>query len=193
MRNSTAQVLTGVYLVLLAQMVSEPLSADGVAPLDPAVARLAGFVTEVAEDYPDVRHISVAELKRDYASALLIDVRERDEFDVSHLPGAVHAPTAEAIDALRAEHPKRALVFYCTVGVRSAIAVRALHERTGESGSAVNLAGSIFAWANAGEPLVDATGPTADVHPYSPWWGLRYLASPLPNNDTTSNLVRPAQ
>ncbi len=137
--------------------------------------RLAELVSEIRSDYPDVRHISVAELKTEFADALLVDVRERDEYEVSHLPGAVHASVAADIDALRAQYPARALVFYCTVGVRSAIAVRDFNARWQSSAAAVNFAGSIFAWANASEPLEDAVGPTEEVHPFTTWWGLRYL------------------
>jgi len=124
-----------------------------------------------------VRHISVGELKNEFPGALLVDVRKREEYDTSHLPGAVHAPEPADIDALREQHPDKAMVFYCTVGVRSAIAAEAFLERNpaAEQPPVVNLSGSIFAWANGGEPLVDAKGPTTEVHPYGFWWGWRYL------------------
>lgn len=174
MQKGLAKIFTGVYLLLIACAASAESAAESAT----VIARLDGLIAEVAQDYPDVRHVSVAELKQTYESVLVVDVREREEFDLSHLPGAVHAATPEAIDAVRAKHPEKTLVLYCTVGVRSAIAARELQQRTPKNHTAgvVNLAGSIFAWANAGEPLVDATGPTDAVHPYSVWWGMRYLA-----------------
>ena len=141
--------------------------------------RLEELVAEIREDYPGVRHISLAELKRDYAKALLVDVRDREEFEVSRLPGAVHAPEISDLDALRRQFPERPFVLYCTVGVRSAIAAQALNARAPEGApSVVNFAGSIFAWANGGEPLVNDEGLTKQVHPYSAWWGMRYLEEP---------------
>lgn len=172
------RLLAGACVLFLLAGVVGPIGPAGAEDRSASAQRLDALSAKVAQDYPDVRHISVAELKRDFGSALLVDVRKRDEFDRSHLPGAVHAPTPAAVDALRAAHPQQTLVFYCTVGVRSSIAVRELQERDADSTNAVNLAGSIFAWSNAGEPLQDSAGPTLAVHPYNFWWGMRYLDPP---------------
>jgi len=173
------------------------LASAGVMGLEnssPAALRLVELEGEIARDYAGVTHISVATLKSDFADALLVDVRAASEYERSHLPGALHAPTSAHVDALRQRYPERDLVLYCTVGVRSSIAVRDLLAReiastegassgpagassapAGAGGRVVNLAGSIFAWANQGEPLENANGPTHDVHPYNAWWGFRYL------------------
>lgn len=175
---------TGWFATLLVTLMTSPLllaadrSAEEVAEdvVSAADERLAELVAEIREDYPGVRHISLAELKQDFPHALLVDVREREEFEVSRLPGAMHAPEASDIDALRRQFPDRPFVLYCTVGVRSAIAAQALNARgAGDAPPAVNFAGSIFAWANGGEPLVNDEGATQEVHPYSAWWGMRYL------------------
>ena len=34
-----------------------------------------------------------------------------------------------------------------------------------------NLSGSIFAWVNQGNPVVNKQGPTRFVHPYNRHWG----------------------
>jgi molybdopterin/thiamine biosynthesis adenylyltransferase/rhodanese-related sulfurtransferase len=58
----------------------------------------------------------------------LVDVRERHEWAVSHLPGARLAPLSE-LDAHLAALPRdRDLVLYCKVGQRSAVAARRLLE-----------------------------------------------------------------
>ncbi len=156
----------------------------GLENSSPAAHRLVELEREIAADYAEVTHISVAALKTEYADALLVDVRAAGEYERSHLPGAVHAPTPMQVDELRRRYPDRDLVFYCTVGVRSSIAARDLLARESSSparassapaGRVVNLAGSIFAWANQGEPLENANGPTHDVHPYNAWWRFRYL------------------
>ena len=175
-------------ILLLWVLLGWSVGASAYENDSPAAKRLAELGREIASDYAEVPQISVATLKADYGDALVIDVRDADEYNRSHLPGAVHAPTAVQIDALRQQFPDRDLVFYCTVGVRSSVAVRELLARTKvvseediEGGReelgvrAVNLQGSIFAWANQGEPLVNSRGPTRDVHPFNAWWGFRYL------------------
>jgi len=181
--RSTLGALASGLLVLT---LSNNAAADEPSP---KAQRLASLARSVERDYPGVRHISVAELKTEFAGSLLVDVRETNEYQKSHLPGAVHAPTSAAVDALHQQHPDRSLVFYCTVGVRSAIAAEAFVERypAADRPPAVNLSGSIFAWANAGEPLVDAQGPTTEVHPYSFWWGWRYLDADRPQLSQLEN------
>jgi len=168
-----------------------------------AAKRLVKLQQEIAADYAEVSHISVATLKTDYPDALVVDVRAASEFKRSHLPGALHAPTPAQVDELRRRYPERDLVLYCTVGVRSSIAARDLLAREqarADSKSAervpgrvMNLAGSIFAWANQGEPLVNASGPTHDVHPFNAWWGFRYLDSKRPLSREAQVLELPVQ
>lgn len=169
-------ILIPLFLGSVASLLSNNVAAGEVPK---PVQRLDALSLSVERDYPGVRHISVGELKNEFPQALLVDVRKREEYETSHLPGAIHAPEPADIDALREAHPDKAMVLYCTVGVRSAIAAEAFLERNpaAEQSPVVNLSGSIFAWANGGEPLVDAQGPTTKVHPYSFWWGWRYLDS----------------
>lgn len=193
----------GLDALLLWGLLVASGGALGVENSSPAALRLVELEREIATDYADITHISVADLKSNYTNALLVDVRAAKEYERSHLPGALHAPTSVQVDELRQRYPDRDLVLYCTVGVRSSIAVRDLLAReaaspsssaspSGNNGSAsapaagggrvVNLVGSIFAWANQGEPLENANGPTHDVHPFNAWWGFRYLDRnrPLP-------------
>jgi 3-mercaptopyruvate sulfurtransferase SseA len=73
----------------------------------------------------------------------------------------------------------KAVVFYCSVGVRSsALAERVAQGLQAHGATAVDdLAGGIFAWHGEGRPLVDAQGSTDFVHPYDSSWG-RLLARP---------------
>jgi len=165
-------LLVACFLLSGTASAREPVGVSG------PVGRLMALEQALRDDYPDVTHISVAQLKRDYADALLIDVRAAEEFEVSRLPGAYHAPSMAEIEAVLAAHPGRQPVFYCSVGIRSAEAAQALQQQTDKTIATVNpvnLAGSLFAWANSGEPLENATGPTGEVHPYNVWWGMRFL------------------
>lgn len=79
----------------------------------------------------DVPTLSQAEAHERLATAVVLDVREPDEYATGHLPGAVLLPlgTIDAKSAARAIPAKDREVFvYCRSGARSRRAVRRLHE-----------------------------------------------------------------
>ena len=83
--------------------------------------------------------------------ALLLDVREPDEWCIEHAPTAMLLPVGRVL-AQQDELPRdRRIVVICRSGGRSA-AVAASLRRSGFD--AVNLAGGICAWAAAGLPVV---------------------------------------
>ena len=109
---------------------------------------------------------------------VLFDVRDPEEFAVSHLPGAIRidpnlAPAA-FIQAYGHVFGQQPVVFYCSVGRRStalAERVNALSATQAPSTTPVaNLRGGIFRWANEARPLQNARGETKLVHPYSFYW-----------------------
>src|SRR6266511_2117344 len=61
---------------------------------------------------------------------VLIDVRERDEWDEGHLPGAIHIPRGSLESRIEQAVPDRMrpVLLYCAQGNRSAFAVRTLEE-----------------------------------------------------------------
>jgi rhodanese-related sulfurtransferase len=130
--------------------------------------------------FPQVQSISTQDLAAWLASDLpppiLIDVRQREEYTLSHLPGARHLPTVAAIQqaALAADTP---LVLYCSVGYRSA----QLAQQFATIGydRVMNLDGSIFEWYNRGYPVVAHQVSAQSVHPYNRIWGL-LLETPQP-------------
>ena len=123
----------------------------------------------IEREFPGVPFIEQSALAQTSGAApLLFDVREPEEFAVSHLPGAHNLDTARAIAA---ETPDKAapIVVYCSVGYRSAAVAAELQALGYEN--VRNLRHSIFGWANSGLPLVNAAGPTDKVHPYNAVWG----------------------
>ena len=133
-----------------------------------------GVQARIAETFPDVPSIDSAglsELMQDpMQTVVLLDVREPDEFAVSHLEGAVRATSIDQAAALVHDAPAGAtIVAYCSVGYRSAGLVAALRER-GVAG-VYNLTGSIFRWANEDRPLYRGTAPVRHVHPFDESWG----------------------
>ncbi len=129
----------------------------------------------VHERFPGVNHLTPAELALWLADPnrvppVLLDVRTRPEFEVSHLQGARWvAPQMPAKDLLPTLPTDRPVVLYCSVGYRSAdCATRLL--RAGFT-QVLNLEGSLFQWANEGRPLESGNGAATQVHPYSTRFG----------------------
>lgn len=143
----------------------------------PTKDRLAPLKARLAEQYPDVRHLSIEDYLVDYPKAVLVDVRASEEYAVSRIPGAVHIEDRAELLTFAREHSDLQLILYCSVGARSADAARFLQEQRSEVmvGEVANLAGSIFEWANEERPLENDAGPTSEVHPFNAWWGWRYL------------------
>jgi len=136
---------------------------------------------KIAKDHP-VGEITVDELhdklqSADSSSYKVFDVREKDEFAVSRIPGARHVDpsisTEEFMKTHGAELKGKHLVFYCSVGKRSAMLTERLEEATKQAGaeSASNLRGSIFRWFNTGYPVYSDSGEVTNVHPYDSKWG----------------------
>lgn len=128
------------------------------------------LLAQIRAEHPTVPQLGVEALRASLGPrTLLVDVREPAEFAVSHLPGARRTQRVDDVRAWLATGAYDRTVVYCSVGVRSSRFVRAL-QRAGVAG-ALNLEGSIFAWANAGLPLENASGATPLVHPYDASWG----------------------
>jgi len=111
-------------------------------------------------------------------NVVLIDVREAEEFAVSHIPGAINISSKSALLDF-AKNSDRDIVLYCSVGRRSAKLTEYLHGN-GQS-QASNFSGSIFEWANHGRALQNKEGPVKAVHPYNWYWGWRYLRDEVPH------------
>ena len=87
---------------------------------------------------------------RSAEGALLVDVRERSEWDAGHAPGAVHIPYEEIRERAHDLPLDRPVVTYCASGIRSSLAASLL-ELTGRA--VANVRGGFTAWRNAGLPV----------------------------------------
>lgn len=163
-------------------------------PLAGAVAdtvfeeRWENILSVVRETFPEVQQISTRQLANmlvNNEEVLLLDARSEEEFNTSHLQGAMHAETVHtALSAIytdnqqqtNADNQQQIIVVYCSVGYRSSDIARQLQARGVEN--VVNLEGSLFQWANEGRPVVQGTKPVTHVHPYDDDWG-QLLHEPL--------------
>lgn len=93
-------------------------------------------------------------------SALLVDVRELDEWDAGHAPQAQHVPLATVGAALGSLPKDRQVLVICRSGRRSQSAVMAM--RTAGI-DAYNVEGGMQAWYHDGGEVVSADGGSGTV------------------------------
>ena len=84
---------------------------------------------------------------------VIVDVREQDEWDEGHLPGAVHVPRGHLESRIERLAPDtaRPVVVYCSAGNRSAFAAKTLTDLGYED--VVSLAGGFTDWKRNGFPV----------------------------------------
>ena len=161
-----------------AAIVATPLSAAPVyAEALPAPVQAA--VEEVARKFAEVTHVDTAtfdELTKG-GGVVLFDTRTAEEFAVSHLDGAILTDPKISPEEFLAKHAAelkgKTAIFYCSVGMRSSRVASRVAPGLKDAGAEgiASLKGGIFAWAHAGRPLVNASGPTAEIHGYDKSWG----------------------
>ena len=153
------------------------LSALLIAPVTLlAMASLDWFLVKQALriEFRDVQWITTAELSDWLANShrsqpILLDVRTRAEWEVSHLPSASAGLIRRPIRrGARGNFKETPIVTYCSVGYRSAKAARRLradgynHCKTSKA--------QFSRWANGGRPLLHGDQVVRQVHPYSTYW-----------------------
>lgn len=114
--------------------------------------------------------ISVQELQQNPGEYILLDAREKEEYEVSHIDGAqwigYDAPDFSVLNDIRTS---KKVVVYCSVGYRS----EKIAEKLEKQGflDVYNLYGSIFEWVNKGYPVVNSEGEKVSiVHTYNEKW-----------------------
>ncbi len=127
----------------------------------------------IAAEHQQLNHITADQLLALKAEETVVfDVRESEEFAVSHINGAIQIPpdvdaaefTEDYADLLNG----KTAVFYCSVGRRSSDLLARLESSLRNAGakSSANLEGGIFNWVNQEKPLSGNK-----VHPYNAYWG----------------------
>lgn len=119
----------------------------------------------------DVPLISVAEfLKLDKHNLYVLDAREENEYEVSHLKNARHVGYFWFDMRTIYDIPTDAnVVVYCSVGLRS----EKIGAKLIQAGyrNVYNLYGSIFEWVNEGLPVYKSNGvQTSELHVYNEDW-----------------------
>lgn len=108
-----------------------------------------------------VRDVSVPEVSAEDGNdmvaegAVLLDVREADEWDAGHAPEALWMPIGDVQARVGELSPDRRVVAICRTGARSRVVAEAL---IGAGYDAVNLEGGMRAWAAEDLPVVASDG-----------------------------------
>ena len=129
---------------------------------------LDGLLTET------IPQISTTELAAKLAQKdqlILLDTRERKEFEISHLEGALCVGYKKLNLTSVNKLPKDTeIIVYCSIGKRSEIVGGKLKNMGFVK--VKNLRGGIFQWANERRTIRSSKGKgTNSVHPYNTVWG----------------------
>jgi sulfur-carrier protein adenylyltransferase/sulfurtransferase len=101
----------------------------------------------------EITEVQPAAAVDELGSATFLDVREGEEHAQGAIPGAVHVPRGQLEFTVEGRIPNHAdrVVVYCAAGVRSAFAVRTLHDLGFTD--VVSLAGGFNRWKDEGLPF----------------------------------------
>jgi adenylyltransferase/sulfurtransferase len=116
------------------------------------------LLQETREQIDEIDARRARDLYDNSDAPVFLDVREREEWDEGHIPGAVHIPRGWLESRIEQAVPDRGkpIVAYCASGNRSTFAAKTLEELG--YADVVNLAGGINDWKRHGYPLEVPTG-----------------------------------
>jgi rhodanese-related sulfurtransferase len=93
------------------------------------------------------------------SGAMVIDVRDPEEYEAGHIAGARHVPLERLSAETAGGDQSGPVVFYCRSGDRSTSAAEAF---AASGWDAHNIAGGLAAWAEEGLPLEPEDGKVAE-------------------------------
>jgi len=122
-----------------------------------ALRNYVGGVTDVPREPPPAPEVTLDELAAAHsAGAYVLDVRQPDEYEAGHVPGAVLIPL-DQLGERWGEIPAGDTVWViCALGGRSMKAATALR---GAGVDAVSVGGGTNGWIERGHPTVSGANP----------------------------------
>ncbi|WP_204343969.1 rhodanese-like domain-containing protein [Psychroserpens algicola] len=139
----------------------------------------------------DIPYISVQELAMPKTKCIILDAREPEEYEVSHLKDAVFIGyTHFKLNDFMTKFPNKdeAIVVYCSLGIRSETIANQL-KKAGYT-NVQNLYGGIFEWKNHDFSIYNSEDKETDsIHTYSKAWSkwLKKGQKVYPKLSTKSN------
>ena len=94
------------------------------------MARYRELLQQVKSEIAEVDAAAADELLRSDGDVAVLDVRERNEWEEGHIPGALHIPRGSLESRVEQALPERErpVLVYCSAGARSAFAAKTLAE-----------------------------------------------------------------
>lgn len=147
----------GQYPTIAAPIAAtEPIVLERLQPPSEEFAKLElevdHFLKSIPAGYFTVANPEGLKGLLENSQTVLVDVRERSEYQSGHIPSAINIPLrtlTQNLDQIPQDHP---VVLYCSTGYRSAMGVMTLHLLGYE-----NVKGfppSFAGWKSAGEAIV---------------------------------------
>ena len=104
-----------------------------------------------------IREVTTTELQEAIsAGAVVVDVRETDEYESGHVPGAVHVALGTVPDNVDAFRSDATVYVICRSGARSMRACEFLEQQGLET---INVAGGTLDWIAGGRAVVTGSSP----------------------------------
>ncbi len=136
-------------------------------------------MVQTAHPLPNITYDRLRQIlsTKDSNQVVIFDLREEDEYAMSHIRKSIHLDgeisQEEFIKQYGPSIRGKLVIFYCSVGYRSSIALERLKNVLMQSGAVqiANLLGGIFRWFNEGNAVVNAKGITNEMHPHNQYWG----------------------
>lgn len=137
------------------------------APFD-LVAAVYEYESTIPEGWMNVGDVVAFKDAAEASDALVIDVRQPDEYAEGHIPGAVNIPLRELAANVDKIPTDRQVFVYCQSGYRAGLAISSL--RMMGYDNALSFSGSYKAWTEAGEEVSTDVAEAAvvgapDFHP----------------------------
>jgi len=120
----------------------------------------------------EVLYMSVQELAMPKTNPVILDAREANEFEVSHIKNAIfvgyNSFDLEATTK-QLQNKQQSILVYCSLGIRSETIAKKL-QNAGYT-KVYNLYGGIFEWKNEQLPIFNAEEKETDsIHAFSKAW-----------------------
>jgi molybdopterin/thiamine biosynthesis adenylyltransferase/rhodanese-related sulfurtransferase len=129
-----------------------PVENEAFSEMSPSGAEFIRQIkSRIDEVDPSEVHGAMAAANGEGPGFTLVDVRETEEWDAGHLPGARHVPRGHLESRIEGAVPDRSqrVVLYCASGNRSALAAHTLREELGYE-NVESLTGGITLWKDRG-------------------------------------------
>lgn len=122
-------------------------------------ARDRGRIGPVSEP---ISSIAAADVPGEFNDdVVLLDIREDDEWELGHAPGALHIPMGEIPGRMDELDPDSELYVVCRQGGRSFRVCQYLNQNGHDS---INVGDGMVGWQKAGRPLVTDSGGPAKIY-----------------------------